>query len=126
MKKVIRLTESDLIRLVKRVINEQIGGHEAGPVKMNGQNNDVCAKFVEMSKNQFINDVNNLKFSSGGDTEIAKNLVSKSKKIYKFNGPTSEANKNLSCIGLTLYKSNNYDFYEPKLGGSNYFYIGVW
>ena len=31
MKKVIKLTEQDLMRIVKRVINEQISGHEVGP-----------------------------------------------------------------------------------------------
>jgi len=112
MKKIVRLTESDLVRIVKRVVSEQ--------------NKDVCSKFVEVNKNQFVTDVKNMKFGSGSDTEVAKKLVSKSKKIYKFNGTTSEANKNLSCIGLKLYKSSNYDFYEPKLGGGKYFYIGVW
>ena len=112
MKRIIRLTESDLARIVRRVISEE--------------NKDVCSKFVEVSKNQFNTDVKNMKLSSGSDTEIAKEIVSKSKKIYKFNGTTSEANKNLSCIGLKLYKSSNYDFYEPKLGSGKYFYIGVW
>ena len=50
MKKIVRLTESDLVRIVKRVVSEQ--------------NKDVCSKFVEVNKNQFVSDV---KFNLGNE-----------------------------------------------------------
>jgi hypothetical protein len=114
MSKIIRLTESDLIRLVKRVINEQ-----------SSQNN--CNKFQEINSKDYMNDIKKMSFKTGSDTDEAKKIVLNSKKIYKFNGTSDEANNNLSCIGLTLYKSKNYDYYEPNLysGGSPYIYIGV-
>ncbi len=115
MKKIVRLTESDLARIVRRVINEELTD---------------CSKFQVITESEFLNDVKNMKFGPGGsDTEEAKRLVAKSKTIYKFNGTSEEANKNLSCIGLTLYKSKNYDYYEPNLFSStksNYIYIGKW
>jgi len=136
MGRVVRLTESDLSRIVKRVIMEQQTAVKLRPMKggsasqmKNIKTGSACSKFKSVSKEQFNNEVENLSFKKGSDTDVAKTLVGKSKKIYKFQGTTDEANKNLSCIGLTLYKSKNYDFYEPNLFSnvkSNYFYIGVW
>lgn len=136
MKRVIRLTESDLSRIVKRVIMEQQTAVKLRPMKggstsqmKNIKTGSECSKFKLISKEQYNSEVGNLSFKKGSDTDDAKELVKKSKKIYKFQGTTDEANKNLSCIGLTQYKSKNYDFYEPNLYSnvkSNYFYIGVW
>ena len=106
MKKIVRLTEQDLARIVRQVIRES-----------------VCDKFVKVSKLDFNDDVKNMTFGKDGDTDEAKSIVSRSKTIYRFLGTTSDANKNLNCIGLTMGKSN-YDYYVPK--NQNYFYIGVY
>ncbi len=49
MKKIVRLTESDLVRIVKRVLNEQsIGSGPAHSVNSKPKsNNPVCSKFVD-------------------------------------------------------------------------------
>lgn len=113
-----KITLKELRQLVKSIIKEEI----------TPSNGTDCSKFQKISKQQFISEVGKLSFSSGSDTDEAKTTVQNSKVIYKFNGTTDEANKSLSCIGMTKGVSN-YDFYEPNLYSkqkSEYFYIGVY
>jgi hypothetical protein len=108
---------SELRQIIKSVIKEE---------STTGEN--ICSKFILISKDQFMKEVSKLSLNTGSDTDEAKVTVMNSKKIYKFNGTTDEANKNLSCIGMKMGVSN-YDYYEPGLYSKQkpgYFYIGVY
>jgi hypothetical protein len=74
MKKIIRLTESDLVRLVKRVISEQ--GIPEGYIETTPNNNNKGVVISKMIKKYgdnykyYINEKNRVSFISDGNTLI--------------------------------------------------------
>lgn len=76
MKKIVRLTESDLVKLVKRVIQEQAAAPVAGETQVSGPFGDIPQYYVYEKNNKFF--------------------------IYQTNAST----KNPTLLGGTLWSNN--------------------
>jgi hypothetical protein len=118
MKKVIRLTESDLIRLVKRVIKEQ-GTPPTGPTPE--QNEKELRKLL--TDNGFTS-------PQGTDNRILTKFKGEEEFMIFFRNSSEEPNtisilisdpSEATISALSLQKNSSNDTYRPK-GPSNYSY----
>jgi hypothetical protein len=105
MKKVIRLSENDLINIVKRIVNEQDGSVEpylGGPTNKDNQSVDGKTPFKQTSQDR-LNKY--LKWYEGSDYPEIQEYISKTYGIPRLFNPTS----------LQTYDKNNKEYNKFKI-----------
>ena len=124
MKKTIRLTESDLIRIVKKVIKEQVSVGELGVYLNRTDKRSDCSKLEKVQSGMNPGKgllANGFKPDSPNWEEKLSKVVGHTN-MYKFNGEGQEA---LSLNSKCNRAKKSIDWISFKKGNETITYLGV-
>ena len=129
MKRIIRLTEVDLTRIVKRVINEQLGGFLSMPQTgydvgyVGHKPNDVSCKTYKSSGKLTLELFGKLRGISGQPSQLDKTIQSwilRLNNSTKGVGPSNDLTKVLSEIKTKEQMGSVLNAYNKKFGKTLY------